>query len=165
MARSIDSKAHDGGSFTGYLAEPAAGQVSAKGGPGILVIQEIFGVNKVMRDICDGLAAQGYVALCPDLFWRQQPGIDITDQTKEEWDQAFKLFGGFNLDLGIEDLKSSLAVLRKLPGVSGKVGTVGYCLGGRLAYLMARSEEHTSELQSLMRSSYAVFCLKKQKER
>src|SRR3546814_4399554 len=112
-----------------------------------------------MRDICDGLAAQGYVELCPDLFWRQQPGIDITDQTKEEWDQAFKLFGGFNLDLGIEDLKSSLAVLRKLPGVSGKVGTVGYCLGGR------RSEEHTSELQSLMRNSYAVFCLKKKKNK
>src|SRR3546814_5901399 len=83
MARSIDSKAHDGGSFTGYLAEPAAGQVSAKGGPGILVIQEIFGVNKVMRDICDGLAAQGYVALCPDLFWRQQPGIDIPTRPRK----------------------------------------------------------------------------------
>lgn len=132
MARKIDIKAHDGGSFTGYLAEPASGK-----GPGILVIQEIFGVNKVMRDICDDLAAQGYVALCPDLFWRQEPGVDITDQSKAEWDKAFALFGGFNLDLGIEDLKSALAVLRKLPGVSGKVGTVGYCFGGRLAYLMA----------------------------
>lgn len=135
MARKIEIKAHDGGSFSAYLAEPAAGQ-AARGGPGILVIQEIFGVNKVMRDICDGLAAQGYVALCPDLFWRQEPGVDITDQSKAEWDKAFALFGGFNLDLGIEDLKSSLAALRKLPG-TGKVGTVGYCLGGRLAYLMA----------------------------
>jgi len=132
MARTITIKADDGGSFTGYLAEPASGK-----GPGILVIQEIFGVNKVMRDICDGLAAQGYFALCPDLFWRQEPGVDITDQSKAEWDKAFKLFGGFNLDLGIADLKSALAVLRKTPGVGSKVGTVGYCLGGRLAYLMA----------------------------
>ncbi|WP_374465797.1 dienelactone hydrolase family protein [Ferrovibrio sp.] len=132
MARSIEIQAHDGGRFTGYLAEPAGGK-----GPGILVIQEIFGVNKVMRDICDGLAKQGYVALCPDLFWRQEPGIDITDKTKAEWDKAFALFNGFNLDKGIDDLKASLSVLRKLPGCSGKVGTVGYCLGGRLAYLMA----------------------------
>lgn len=132
MARSIEIQAHDGGRFTGYLAEPAGGK-----GPGILVIQEIFGVNKVMRDICDDLAKQGYVALCPDLFWRQEPGIDITDKTKAEWDKAFALFNGFNLDKGIDDLKASLSVLRKLPGCSGKVGTVGYCLGGRLAYLMA----------------------------
>jgi carboxymethylenebutenolidase len=130
MAKTIMIGAHDGGSFSGYLAEPAAGK-----GPGILVIQEIFGVNKVMRDICDDLAKQGYVALCPDLFWRQEPGVDITDKSKAEWDKAFALFGGFNLDLGVEDLKSSLAVLRKLTG--GKVGTVGYCLGGRLAFLMA----------------------------
>ena len=132
MANTVTIGAHDGGSFTGYLAEPASGK-----GPGILVIQEIFGVNQVMRDICDDLARQGYVALCPDLFWRQEPGVDITDKSKAEWDKAFALFGGFNLDLGVEDLKSSLAVLRKLPGVSGKVGTVGYCLGGRLAFLMA----------------------------
>ena len=132
MGRRIDIKAHDGGSFSAYLAEPAGGK-----GPGILVIQEIFGVNKVMRDICDGLAAKGYVALCPDLFWRQEPGVDITDQSKAEWDKAFALFGGFNLDNGVEDLKSTLAVLRGLPGCSGKVGTVGYCLGGRLAFLMA----------------------------
>src|SRR3546814_16056688 len=114
MARSIDSKAHDGGSFTGYLAEPAAGQVSAKGGPGILVIQEIFGVNKVMRDICDGLAAQGYVALCPDMIWRPQTGIDITAQTQEEWDPAFKLFRRFKLALGIADRKTTHAVSNRI---------------------------------------------------
>lgn len=130
MAKTITINAHDGGTFSGYLAEPASGK-----GPGILVIQEIFGVNQVMRDICDDLARQGYVALCPDLFWRQEPGVDITDKSKAEWDKAFALFGGFNLDNGVEDLKSALAMLRKLTG--GKVGTVGYCLGGRLAFLMA----------------------------
>jgi carboxymethylenebutenolidase len=120
-----------------YLAEPAGNPGSSKANAGILVIQEIFGVNKVMRDICDDLARQGYLALCPDLFWRQEPGVNITDKTKEEWDKAFKLFGGFNLDKGVDDLKASLAVLRKLPGCNGKAGAVGYCLGGRLAFLMA----------------------------
>lgn len=125
MAKTVTITATDGsGSFSAYQ--------SGETGPGILVIQEIFGVNKVMRDICDDLAKQGYVALCPDLFWRQEPGIDITDK---EMDRAFKLFGGFNLDKGIDDLKATLAALRKITG--GKAGCVGYCLGGKLAFLMA----------------------------
>jgi len=128
----IKIAARDGGSFTGYLAKPASGS-----GPGILVIQEIFGVNQVMRSITDALAKQGYLALCPDLFWRQEPGIQITDKTEAEWQRAFQLFNGFDVDKGVEDLKASLDVLRKTEGCSGKVGTVGYCLGGKLAFLMA----------------------------
>jgi carboxymethylenebutenolidase len=128
----ITIPAADGGGFSAYLATPKAGK-----GPGILVIQEIFGVNAVMRGIADGLAAQGYTALCPDLFWRMKPGVDITDQTEAEWKLAVGYFSRFNADKGIEDLKSSLAVLRKHPACSGKVGSVGYCLGGKLAYLMA----------------------------
>jgi carboxymethylenebutenolidase len=121
------------GSFVAYVSAPK-GKPSA---PGILVIQEIFGVNKVMRDLCDGLAGQGYLAMCPDLFWRQEPGIQITDKTEAEWKRAFELFQGFNQDKGAQDLIASLAHLRKLPGCSGKAGSVGYCLGGKLAYLMA----------------------------
>jgi len=128
----IQIAARDGGSFSGYLAKPASGS-----GPGIVVIQEIFGVNQVMRGITDALAKQGYLALCPDLFWRQEPGIQITDKTEAEWQRAFQLFNGFNVDLGVEDLKATLDTLRKTPGCSGKVGTVGYCLGGKLAFLMA----------------------------
>ncbi|NNG02817.1 MAG: dienelactone hydrolase family protein, partial [Inquilinus sp.] len=104
---------------------------------GILVIQEIFGVNKVMRDLCDGFAAQGYVAICPDIFWRQEPGIDITDQSEEEWNKAFSLYQGFDEAAGVRDLIDSLAFLRELPNCAGRVGTVGFCLGGKLAYLMA----------------------------
>ena len=126
----ITIKAHDGGEFTGYLSKPASGT-----GPGLVVIQEIFGVNKVMRDITDEFAAQGYVALCPDLFWRQEPGIQITDQSEEEWARAFELFQGFDLDLGVKDLESTIEWLRGSAGCNGKVGAVGYCLGGRLAYL------------------------------
>ena len=124
--------APDGGAFSGYLAMPPSGR-----GPGILLIQEIFGVNQVMRSITDAFAAQGFVALCPDIFWRIKPGIQITDRTDEEWAQAFELFGKYDQDQGIEDLKAALAHLRGLDGCTGKVGTTGYCLGGRMVYLMA----------------------------
>ncbi len=128
----VTIRASDGGSFGAYLATPKSGK-----GPGIVLIQEIFGVNKVMRDLADGFAAQGYTVICPDLFWRQEPGIQITDKTEAEWKRAFQLFQGFNVDKGVDDLKATLATLRKHPACSGKVGSVGYCLGGKLAYLMA----------------------------
>lgn len=118
------------GSFGGYLAKPAAGK-----GPGLVVIQEIFGVNQVMREICDMYASQGFFALCPDLFWRQEPGIQLTDQTKEGWDRAFQLYQGFDVDAGIKDIAATIDFLRHVEGCSGKVGAVGYCLGGLLAFL------------------------------
>jgi len=124
--------AADGGAFTAYLAKP-----DPVTGPGIVVLQEIFGVNHILRDIADILALQGYFAIVPDLFWRQEPGIQITDRTEAEWTRAFELFQGFDVDLGIEDAKVALDHLRTLDGCSGQVGCVGYCLGGKLAYLMA----------------------------
>ena len=120
------------GSFTAYVAVPKTTPA-----PGIVVAQEIFGVNQVMRDTCDWLAGEGFLAVCPDLFWRIEPGIDITDRTKAEWDRAFELFGKFDVDKGVSDLKETLAQLRGHEACSGKAGSVGYCLGGKLAYLMA----------------------------
>ena len=120
------------GPFSASLALPSGGK-----GPGILAIQEIFGVNADMRKHCDDFAAQGYIAISPDLFWRQEPGIQITDQTDAEWQRAFQLYQGFDVDKGIEDLIATLAHLRDIDGCSGKAGTVGFCLGGLLAYLMA----------------------------
>ena len=105
--------------------------------PGLVLIQEVFGVNKVMRDLADGFAADGYYVLCPDIFWRIEPGVDITDKSQAEWDKAFDLFGKFDTDKGVDDLAAALAHLRALPKCRGGVGAVGYCLGGKLAYLMA----------------------------
>ncbi len=124
------------GAFSAYLASPAGNS-----GGGVLVIQEIFGVNKDMRDHCDHLASQGYFALCPDIFWRQEPGIQITDQTDEEWAKAFELYQGFDVEKGVADLKVALAQLRTVDGCTGKAGTVGFCLGGLLAYLMAAESD------------------------
>lgn len=104
-------------------------------GPAIVVIQEIFGVNQVMRDICDDFAEQGYTAICPDLFWRLEPGIQLTDQTEEEWQQAFDYMERFDIDKGVKDIGETLAYARRQSG--GKAGAVGYCLGGLLAYLTA----------------------------
>jgi len=120
------------GDFSAYLATPAGGT-----GPGLVVIQEIFGVNQVMRQLCDDFAAQGLVALCPDTFWRQEPGIQITDKTEAEWQRAFELFQGFDVEKGVEDLKDTLGALRELDACTGRAGTVGYCLGGKMAFLMA----------------------------
>ncbi len=102
-----------------------------------MVIQEIFGINKVMRDIADGLASRGFYALVPDLFWRIKPGIELTDQSEAEWKEAFGLFQKFDVDKGVSDVQAAINVLRSHKGVTGKVGTLGYCLGGRLAYLAA----------------------------
>ncbi len=124
--------AASGGQFAAYLAEPGG---TAKA-PGMLVIQEIFGINDTIRAICEAYAAEGYVALAPDLFWRQQPGVQL-DYSKEGWARAFELYGGFSETKGVEDLIAALAQLRQHPRVNGKVGAVGYCLGGKLAYLMA----------------------------
>ncbi len=115
------------GEFSAYLTGDT--------GPGIVLAQEIFGVNDVMRETADQFAKQGYKVICPDLFWRQEPGIQITDKTEKDWEKAFSLYQGFDEDKGIEDLKLALNFLRD-QGCK-KVGSVGYCLGGKLSYLMA----------------------------
>lgn len=120
------------GVFTAYVARPA--QTPA---PAIVVLQEIFGVNQVMRDICDSYAAQGYLAICPDLFWRIEPGVDITDKSEAEWKKAFELMNAFDPDQGARDIRVVIETARKLPDCTGKVGAVGFCLGGLLAFLTA----------------------------
>lgn len=119
------------GDFSAYVARPVTGDNP----PAVVVIQEIFGVNQVMRDICDKLAGEGFLAVCPDLFWRIEPGIDITDKSEAEWTKAFELFNAFDVDAGVADIDATIDAIR--PQSSGKVGAVGYCLGGLLAFLTA----------------------------
>lgn len=128
----IKIKSLEGKEFGAYCAMPPGGQ-----GPGMIVIQEIFGINADIRKICDDYAAQGYIAVAPDLFWRQQPNVQLTDKTPAEWDRAMDLYKGFDIEAGVRDLLSTLGQVRAMPGCSGKVGAVGYCLGGQLAFLMA----------------------------
>lgn len=131
--------AKDGsGSFMAYVAMPETTPA-----PAILLIQEIFGVNQEMRDKCDEYAAQGYIAICPDIFWRMEPGVQLTDKTDAEWEKAFDFFKRFDVDKGIEDLKATAHVIRGHANSTGNVGCIGYCLGGKLAYLMATRSKVT----------------------
>ena len=122
----------DGGKFEGYLALPERGD-----GPGIVVLQEIFGVNTYIRSVADWYAAHGFVALCPDLFWRLEPGVQLTDQTPEEWQKAFALYQGLDEAKAVDDSAAAVEFLRAHPACNGNVGAVGFCLGGNLAYLLA----------------------------
>ncbi len=120
------------GEFKAYVARPSVPKA-----PAVVVLQEIFGVNAVIRGIADDLAAKGFLAIAPDLFWRLQPGVDITDQSPEEWKQALDLMNRFDVDKGVEDIGVTLAHIRRDEGCAGKAGAVGYCLGGLLAFLTA----------------------------
>lgn len=121
----------EGGSFKAYVERPATQPKAA-----VVVIQEIFGVNKVVRGKCAWLAKQGYLAIAPDLFWRIEPGVDITDQSEAEWAKAFSLFKAFDSAAGLTDIQRTIDAARGMLG-GGKVGAVGYCLGGFMAYLTA----------------------------
>lgn len=119
------------GAFRAYVARPAGAPKVA-----VVAIQEIFGVNAVMRGKADWLAREGFLAIAPDLFWRLGTDIDITDQSEAEWAQAFDYFKRFDIDAGIQDIQAAITHARGMVG-GGKVGAVGYCLGGLLAYLTA----------------------------
>jgi carboxymethylenebutenolidase len=127
----IDLTAKDGGRFRGYLAVPASGR-----GPGIVLCQEIFGINAYIREVADAYAQEGYVVLAPDLFWRLEPNVEL-GYTPEDWERAFDFFKRFDIDKGIEDIGIAVAALKKRPECTGKVGAIGFCLGGKLAYLTA----------------------------
>src|SRR5437870_5200908 len=128
----VTIRSFDGGEFDGYLSLPACGS-----GPGIVVLQEIFGVNEYMRSVADWYAARGFVALCPDLFWRQERGVQLTDQTEAEWQKAFALYQGLDEAKAVEDSAAAVAFLRKHLASNGRVGVVGFCLGGNLAWLLS----------------------------
>ncbi len=113
-----------------YRADPAGAPKGA-----IVVIQEIFGVNAGIRRKCDTLAAAGYLAIAPDLFWRMEPGIELDPDVDAEMQRALSIMGDFDQDAGIRDIEATLRYARAESG--GKVGAVGYCLGGRLAYMTA----------------------------
>jgi carboxymethylenebutenolidase len=119
----------DGASFRAYLSQPPSGR-----GPGLLLLQEIFGVNQTMREHADEFAQAGYTVLVPDLFWRIEPTIEL-DYSPEGWQRAFDLYGKFDEDQGVADIAATLAVLRQHPACTGQVGAIGYCLGGKLAFL------------------------------
>lgn len=132
MSDTVDISTLDGEeTFSAFCARPTSEPRAS-----IVVIQEIFGVNPGIRRKCERLAADGYLALAPDLFWRLEPGIQLDPDVPEEFERALALMGRFDQDQGVRDIEATIRHARNALGVP-KVGVVGYCLGGRLAYMVA----------------------------
>jgi carboxymethylenebutenolidase len=127
----ISIKAHDGGEFGGYLSLPPTGS-----GPGLVVIQEIWGVNEHIRAVADQYASDGYVVIAPDVFWRQEPRVDLK-YDEAGTGKAFAFMQNLDGPNAVLDLTSTVKALKALPEVKGKVGVLGFCMGGRLSYLAA----------------------------
>ncbi|MEZ2350906.1 dienelactone hydrolase family protein [Caballeronia sp. RCC_10] len=131
MGSYIDIDSHDGQRFRAYQAVPAQGS-----GPGLVLLQEIFGINGYMRAMADRFAEEGYVVLVPDLLWRMKPGVEL-GYGEADFNEALGYNERLDIDLAIADIGSTISALRALPMQAGKVGAIGYCLGGKLAMLAA----------------------------
>jgi carboxymethylenebutenolidase len=134
-SRWIDIKAHDGGSFKGYLSLPPRADKGGRG-PGIVLIQEIFGVNSHIRGVADQYASDGYTVLAPDMFWRMQPMVDV-GYGPEDMQKGMGYMQKMDFAAGVRDLAATVAALRGLQECTGKVASIGYCMGGLLSYLCA----------------------------
>ncbi|WP_028534421.1 dienelactone hydrolase family protein [Paludibacterium yongneupense] len=124
----IDVRTLEGETFSAYLTLPPTGS-----GPGIVLVQEIWGVNEHIRAVAEQYALSGYVVLAPDVFWRQQPRVELEYDT-EGSARAFELMQQVDTARAAADVASAIATLRGLPHVGEKVATLGFCLGGQLAF-------------------------------
>jgi len=121
-----------GGTFSAYIARPMAAPASA-----VIVLQELFGVNADIRKHCDELAEQGLLAVAPDLFWRQEPGVDLTVTSEADWQHGLRLYQAYDRDAGVKDVKDTIDAVRNLPECNGKVALLGYCLGALMVFMTA----------------------------
>jgi carboxymethylenebutenolidase len=120
------------GSFGAYIAQPSRLPAAA-----VVVLQEVFGVNADIRAHCDELAAQGFIAVAPDLYWRQEPGVELDASSEADWQHAVRLYQEYDRDAGAKDVRDAAAVVAELPDCTGKVGLLGYCFGGLMVFLTA----------------------------
>ena len=127
---------HDGGQMPAFVAMPASGH-----GPGIVVLQEIFGVTDYIKRRARDLASLGYVALAPQLYWRLGSDVELPENTPEGLQQAFGYMQRMDEAQAVDDAVAALEYLRNAPETRGRVGAVGFCLGGRLAYKLAAASE------------------------
>jgi len=130
-------RADDGHEFSGHLELPSEGS-----GPGLIVVQEIFGVTDYVKGVCTRLAALGYVAMAPDLYARIEPGIDYDEREADSLGKAFAAMQRLDVPRAVDDTVAALAHLRTLPEVTGhRAGIIGFCLGGGIAYFTAAKAE------------------------
>jgi carboxymethylenebutenolidase len=117
--------------FEAYLARPASGE-----GPGLLVLTEMFGVNGPMREVAEGYARRGFCALVPNLFWRSENTGALAYEGPDR-EIAWARLAAFNADAATDDMRTAVAWLRGQPFCTGRVAAIGFCAGGRMAFLAA----------------------------
>ena len=122
--------------FRAYVAQP-----EVLPAPSVVVLHEVFGVNADLRQTCDDLADHGFIAICPDLFWRQMPGVDLNVLSETDWQTGLALYAAFDREKGVLDVENTVRIARTFDHASGKVGILGYCLGGLLVFLTAARSE------------------------
>jgi carboxymethylenebutenolidase len=131
MGDRINIEGQDG-TFNAYIARPKIMPAAA-----VVVLQELFGVNADIGKTCDELAEQGFVAVAPDLFWRQEPGVDLSVTSEADWQHGVRLYQAYDRDAGVRDIKDTLNAVAKLPECTGKIAVQGYCLGALMTFLTA----------------------------
>jgi carboxymethylenebutenolidase len=124
------------GTFRAYIARPKTSPASA-----VIVLQELFGVNADIRKHCDELAEQGFLAVAPDLFWRQEPGVDLNVTSEDDWRHGLRLYRAYDRDAGVKDVRDTIDAARNLPDCNGKVALLGYCLGALMVFMTAVRNE------------------------
>ena len=127
----ITIEARDG-KFTAYIAQPKTSPA-----PAVVVLQELFGVNADIRKTCDELAEQGFIAVAPDLFWRQESGVDLSVTSEADWQHGLRLNQAYDRDAGARDVKDTVNTVAKLPECTGRAAVLGYCLGALMTFLTA----------------------------
>src|SRR5260370_40746754 len=119
--------------------------------PAVVVLHEVFGVNPDIRKTCDELAEHGLIAVAPDLFWRQEPGVDLSVPSEPDWQHGLRLYQAYDRAAGAKAVKAPANSVAKLPGCSGKVAVMGFCLGGLMTFLPAEAKAHDGNLTAAAR--------------
>ena len=120
------------GTFNAYIARP-----TALPAPAIVVLHEVFGVNADIRKTCDELAGEGFIAVAPDLFWRQEAGVDLGVNSEPDWQHGLRLYQAYDRDVGVGDVRDTLDAVARLPDCTGKIAVQGYCFGALMTFLTA----------------------------
>jgi carboxymethylenebutenolidase len=119
--------------FRAYIARP-----DEMPAPAVVVLQELFGVNADIREHCDELAELGFIAVAPDLFWRQEPGVDLSVTSEADWQHGLRLYQAYDRDAGVRDVEDTVdTVAKKIPECTGRIAVLGYCLGALMTFLTA----------------------------
>ena len=127
----ITVKGHNG-EFGAYIVQPITLPA-----PAVIVLHEVFGVNADIRQTCNELAEQGFIAVAPEMYWREEANVNLSVTSEADWQHGLRLNQAFDRDAGARDIRDAAILAAKLPDCTGKVAILGYCIGGLMTFLTA----------------------------